>query len=43
MKAAGGIKTREDMVKYLEAGCSRIGTSSAGVLLTSGESGTSGY
>ncbi|AEF81740.1 deoxyribose-phosphate aldolase [Leadbettera azotonutricia] len=35
MKAAGGIRTREDMVKYLEAGCDRIGTSSAAVLITS--------
>jgi deoxyribose-phosphate aldolase len=32
MKAAGGIRTREDMVSYLEAGCARIGTSSAKVL-----------
>ena len=29
IKAAGGIRTREDMVAYLEAGCSRLGTSSA--------------
>jgi deoxyribose-phosphate aldolase len=33
IKAAGGIRTREDMVKFLEAGCSRIGTSSAKILL----------
>jgi deoxyribose-phosphate aldolase len=32
MKAAGGIRTREDMEKYISAGCARIGTSSAGVL-----------
>jgi deoxyribose-phosphate aldolase len=37
MKAAGGIRTREDMVKYLEAGCARIGTSSAAVLITSAQ------
>lgn len=30
MKAAGGIRTREDMEAYLEAGCDRIGSSSAG-------------
>jgi len=35
IKAAGGIKTREDLVKFLNAGCERIGTSSAVKLLTS--------
>lgn len=29
MKAAGGVKTKEDLVMFLEAGCDRIGTSSA--------------
>jgi deoxyribose-phosphate aldolase len=29
IKAAGGIKTRADMVAFLEAGCDRLGTSSA--------------
>ena len=29
MKAAGGIRTKEDMESYLEAGCERIGCSSA--------------
>jgi len=29
IKAAGGIKTREDMVAFIEAGASRLGTSSA--------------
>ncbi|MDR2193071.1 MAG: deoxyribose-phosphate aldolase [Treponema sp.] len=29
IKAAGGIKTREAMIAFLEAGCSRIGSSSA--------------
>lgn len=29
MKAAGGVKSVEDMVAFLEAGCDRIGTSSA--------------
>jgi deoxyribose-phosphate aldolase len=37
IKAAGGIKTREDLVTFIEAGVSRIGTSSAVKLLTSGE------
>jgi len=40
IKAAGGIRTREDMVAFLEAGCSRLGTSSAVKILTSGETGT---
>jgi deoxyribose-phosphate aldolase len=35
IKAAGGIKTREDMIAFINAGASRIGTSSAvKVLLT---------
>ena len=29
MKASGGIRTREDMEMFLEAGCDRLGTSSA--------------
>ena len=29
IKAAGGIKTKEEMEKYIELGCSRIGASSA--------------
>jgi len=33
IKAAGGIKTREDLVAFLSAGCERIGTSSAVSLL----------
>ena len=32
MKAAGGIRTKEAMEEYLEAGCDRIGSSSASVL-----------
>ena len=39
MKAAGGIRTREDMVAFLEAGCSRLGTSSAVKILSGGEAG----
>lgn len=33
IKAAGGIRTREAMEAFLAAGCDRIGTSSAAVLL----------
>ena len=29
IKAAGGIRTKEDMEQFIEAGCSRLGTSSA--------------
>jgi deoxyribose-phosphate aldolase len=36
IKAAGGIKTREDMERFLSAGCDRIGASSAVALLTGG-------
>jgi deoxyribose-phosphate aldolase len=32
IKAAGGIRTREDMAAFIEAGAGRIGTSSAAVL-----------
>jgi len=41
IKAAGGVKTREDLVNFLEAGCDRIGTSSAVALLAGG--GAAGY
>ena len=37
IKAAGGIRTRDDMVAFLEAGCDRLGTSSAVSILTSGK------
>ena len=33
VKASGGIRTKKDMEKYLEEGCSRLGTSSAVELL----------
>lgn len=33
IKAAGGVKSREDLERFIEAGCSRIGTSSAVGLL----------
>jgi len=39
MKASGGIRTRDDMVAFIEAGCSRLGTSSAIKILTAGEAG----
>jgi len=29
MKASGGIRTEEDMVRFIELGCDRLGTSSA--------------
>lgn len=34
IKAAGGIRTKEDMEKYIEAGCERIGTSKASILFS---------
>lgn len=37
IKAAGGVKTIEDLEQFIKAGCSRIGTSSA-VALLKGES-----
>jgi len=40
IKAAGGIRTREDMVAFLEAGCSRIGSSSAVKVLTGHDPGS---
>ena len=33
IKASGGIRTRDDMVTFIEAGCSRLGTSSAVIRL----------
>ena len=46
MKAAGGIRTREDMEAFINAGCERLGTSSALTILSgtipSGKAG-SGY
>ena len=35
MKAAGGVKSREDLEMFLDAGCERIGTSSAVKLMNS--------
>ena len=39
IKAAGGIRTREDMVDFLEAGCERLGTSSAIQILAGEDAG----
>ncbi|MFA5006831.1 MAG: deoxyribose-phosphate aldolase [Candidatus Izemoplasmatales bacterium] len=41
VKAAGGVKTKEDLEKMLEAGATRIGTSNGVALMTAGEG--SGY
>lgn len=41
IKAAGGIRSREDMVAFIKAGCDRLGTSSA-IKILDGEK-TSGY
>lgn len=37
VKAAGGIRTREDLETFLQDGCDRIGTSGAVAILTEGE------
>ena len=34
IKAAGGIRTRSDMISFIEAGCDRIGSSKGVQLLT---------
>jgi deoxyribose-phosphate aldolase len=39
IKAAGGVKTREDLAAFIEAGASRIGTSSAVALLSGNPAG----
>jgi deoxyribose-phosphate aldolase len=39
IKASGGIRTREDMVAFIEAGCDRLGTSSAVKILFEGSNG----
>lgn len=40
IKAAGGVKTKQDLEAFLNAGCERIGTSSAVALLGGGEAGS---
>lgn len=37
MKAAGGVRTREDLEAFINAGCDRIGTSGAVAILTGEE------
>lgn len=37
IKAAGGIRSKDDMIAYLELGCDRIGTSGAVTALTKDE------
>jgi deoxyribose-phosphate aldolase len=37
IKAAGGVKTKEDLIMFLNEGCDRIGTSSAVGLLKNGK------
>ena len=39
IKAAGGIRSRQDMVDYINAGCSRLGTSSAIKILNNESAG----
>lgn len=40
IKAAGGVKTKPDLEMFLNAGCERIGTSSAISILSQGEADT---
>lgn len=42
IKAAGGVKTEEDLVMFIEEGCDRIGTSSA-IKLLNGEDNKGEY
>lgn len=42
IKAAGGVKSKEDLIKFIEAGCQRIGTSSA-VKILNGEDNKGEY
>ena len=42
MKAAGGVRTREDMEAFIELGCDRIGTSSA-ISILEGDAENQGY
>jgi len=41
VKASGGVHTREDALKMIEAGATRIGTSNGVDIVTGGKSGTS--
>ena len=42
VKASGGIRSKEDALKMIEAGATRLGTS-AGVKIVAGEAGSSDY
>lgn len=42
IKAAGGVRTKEDLIAFIEAGCDRIGTSSA-IKILKGEENKSDY
>lgn len=39
VKASGGIKTLENAIEFIDAGCSRLGTSSTIAILTDGTTG----
>ncbi len=43
IKAAGGVKTREDLEAFLAEGCDRIGTSSAVTILNEGAAQSGSY
>lgn len=43
MKAAGGVKSREDIEMFIDAGCERIGTSSAVKILLDGNKNGNSY
>lgn len=40
IKAAGGVKTAQDLEQFIEEGCERVGTSSAVQILNDGEAGS---
>lgn len=42
IKSAGGVRTKEDLIAFIEAGCDRIGTSSA-IKMLKGEENKSDY
>lgn len=43
MKAAGGVKTVADLENFINAGCSRIGSSSAIAIVMKASDGSTGY
>jgi deoxyribose-phosphate aldolase len=43
VKASGGVKTREDALKMVEAGATRLGTSSSISIVTGQSSESKGY